>query len=107
MAGIASSAPGFDVALTALRNFRYEALEMTLDGAADGEIHMVLRLQGANPDLEDGRPVDFNLTVDAELADLIEAGAVSARIPEVIGENLRAFAERSRLPRRAAGGLKR
>jgi hypothetical protein len=79
-----AASPGMDVALRALENFVYERLELRVDGAATGSVRVVAALRGANPDLEGGRPVEFNLDLEGELGDLVGAGVTSYQIPPEI-----------------------
>jgi hypothetical protein len=67
-----------------------------VDGDALGPVVVSAALRGSNPDLEGGRPVEFNLSVEGELGDLVGAGMASYRIPEEIQRRLGEFAERSR-----------
>ena len=94
-AGLATN-PGMAIALRALQNFAYETLEVRVDGDALGPVVVSAALRGSNPDLEAGRPVEFNLSVEGELGDLVEAGMTSYQIPEEIQRRLGEFAERSR-----------
>jgi hypothetical protein len=93
VAGMAESAAGFDVLLAALENFRYEELELSLNGTTTGTVELLLHLRGANPALEGGRPVEFNLNLEAQLADLLQTGVATYRIPEKIEERLREFSQ--------------
>jgi len=83
-AGVSGQAQGFDVALAVLSNLQYETLVATLDGDLAGSIPISVHLVGANPDYQGGRPVDFTLTVDSHLADLIRDVRAAYRIPEEI-----------------------
>jgi hypothetical protein len=79
---------GFDVVLGALRNLRYETLVATLDGDTHGEIQLGLQLHGANPEYQAGRPVEFNLSLEGALVDLLRKEAVAYRIPQAIEERI-------------------
>jgi hypothetical protein len=94
-AGLAAT-PGMDVALRALRDFAYERLEVRVNGDALGPVVVSAVLRGSNPDLEEGRPVEFNLNLEGELGDLVGAGLASYQIPEEIERRLAEFAERRR-----------
>ena len=77
--------------LQALENFRYEALKITLDGRTDGANTIGLHLKGANPDLYDGHPVEFNLNLEGSLASLVQANLDSYQIPDRIRERIQRF----------------
>ena len=82
---------GVDLLLQALENFHYEALEITLDGRTDAAMDIGLHLAGANPDLYDGHPVEFNLDLEGELANILRQGVASYQIPERIRERMQGF----------------
>ena len=89
---LAASRPNdLGLAFDALSDFHYEALEARLTGELQGAMKVRLHLRGANPSFQDGRPVEFNLDLEARLADLVRSGLASYRVPEVIEERLRAF----------------
>jgi Dicarboxylate transport len=77
--------------LQALENFRYEALRITLDGRTDAEMDIGLHVEGANPDLYDGYPIEFNLDLEGELANILRSGLASYQIPERIRERMQGF----------------
>ena len=60
--------------LQALENFRYKDLRLTIDGRTDGEMDVGLHIAGANPDLYDGYPIEFNLNLEGALANVLRQG---------------------------------
>jgi hypothetical protein len=90
---LADSRPNdLGLALSALSDFRYEKLEAALDGDLAGDMKIAVQLRGANPEFQDGRPVELNLNLEARLADLVRSGLASYRVPEAIEERLRGSA---------------
>jgi hypothetical protein len=90
-AALQAGGEGVDLLLQALENFHYEALEITLDGRTDSAMDIGLHLAGANPDLYDGHPVEFNLDLEGELANILRQGVASYQIPERIRERMQGF----------------
>jgi len=88
LAEAASQGQGFDVVLSALRNFRFHSLSATLNGDTDGPVNLALHLAGANPDYLSGHPIEFNLNVEAHLVDLLRNATAVYRIPKQIEERL-------------------
>ena len=88
IARIASGKLGFDVMLSALENFRYEWLELTLDGDTHGIVQIGLHLRGVNPEYQGGRPVEFNLNLESELVDLLRRESAAYSIPASIERRL-------------------
>jgi Dicarboxylate transport len=77
--------------LQALENFRYEELRITLDGRTDAEMDVGLHIKGANPDLYDGHPIEFNLNLEGELGNILKRSLTGYRIPEQIRERIQGF----------------
>ncbi len=77
--------------LQALENFRYEALRITLDGRTDAAITIGLHVRGANPALYGGYPIEFNLNLEGELANILRSGLATYQIPQRIREQMRGF----------------
>jgi hypothetical protein len=96
VASIGAADSQFAMTLSVLENFHYERIEIEIDGSPSGDGAVQIHLEGANPDYENGRAVAFNLSVDAELSDLLRAQTFFYRIPDLLEEQVRALAERNR-----------
>jgi hypothetical protein len=77
-----------DLLLAVLSDFRYDELSLTLDGDTDAPMQMALHIRGRNPAYERGRPVVFNVTVEAPLAGLVRTARCAYRVPEAIEKQL-------------------
>ncbi len=95
-ANMAAADDRFATTLAVLENFHYDKLELGIDGPAQGEVAIQIRLAGSNPDYRNGHPIDFNLSVESRLSDLLRTGIRIYRIPAEIEKRLAAFAERMR-----------
>jgi len=93
---IAAADDHFASTLAVLRNFHYERLEIEINGSAAGTVVTQIHLAGVNPDYQDGHPIEFNLSVDAQLSDLLRKEMNAYQVPQQIEERLRAFSERAR-----------
>ena len=82
---------GVDLLLQALENFHYEALRITLDGRTDAAMDIGLHLGGANPELYDGHPIEFNLDLEGELGNILRQGVASYQIPDRVRERMLRF----------------
>jgi hypothetical protein len=81
------------LALSALTNFHYQALRLTVDRQAGGQMVVAMHVRGNNPDFYDGYPVEFNLNVSGELDRVLRRGLAGYRIPAAIEEQLKEFAQ--------------
>ncbi|MCH2099973.1 MAG: YdbH domain-containing protein [Pseudomonadales bacterium] len=87
--------PGLDLAIAALGDFRYERLGSYVDYGADGTLGLRMRLEGASPDVENGRPINFNLSVTQNLPLLLQSLRLSQNIGDAVERRLQ---ERSDAP---------
>jgi len=69
--GVASQDESTKLAFDALKNFQYDELRLTINGDVAGWLDVGVHLQGRNPDVYDGFPINFNLTTTAEFASLL------------------------------------
>ena len=76
-----SQGANVDLLVAALANFRYDAATATVEGFVDGEISIALQLQGANPELYEGYPIELNLSLEAPVLALVGAGREAIDLP--------------------------
>jgi hypothetical protein len=90
-AALEAGGENVNLLLQALENFRYKDLRLTIDGRTDGEMDVRLHIAGANPDLYDGYPIEFNLNLEGALANVLRQGLAGYQIPERIREQMQGF----------------
>ena len=78
----------------ALQNFNYTALVSTIDYDLDGRLDMGLRLQGRNPEVEDGRPIVLNIHLEEDIPALLTSLQLSGRVNEAVTERVRSMMNR-------------
>jgi hypothetical protein len=76
-----SQGANVDLLVAALADFRYDAATATVEGFVDGEISIALQLQGANPELYEGYPIELNLSLEAPVLALVGAGREAIDLP--------------------------
>ena len=77
-----------DLLLAVLSDFQYDELSLSLDGDTEKPMQMALHIRGRNPAYERGRPVVFNVNVEAPLAGLVRTARSTYRVPEAIQKQL-------------------
>ena len=82
---------GYGLALRALEDFRYDALTVTVNGSLSRSLDVGLQIKGHNPAVYDGYPIDFNLNLSGELANVIRGSLTGYRVPETIRRQLTDF----------------
>ena len=71
--GTSTGQLGLDFAIMALTNFKYSTLDVNADYAENGDLALAVKLQGTNPDVEKGRPIVYNLTINENVPVLLES----------------------------------
>lgn len=83
-AALAGQGQGVELLLTALADFRFEALSAMVRGYLDDDLTVDLELRGANPDLYEGHPIELNVNLEAPIVPLVGAGRDALQLPEAI-----------------------
>ena len=81
---MAASNMGLRLALDALSNLHYQMLDMQVDYQPNGDLVLRTRLQGNNPEWQQGRPIDLTLTVEDNIPTLLRALQVTGRIRDAV-----------------------
>lgn len=74
--------------LQALRNLRFQKLDMRLNYASNGAYRTESVLEGSNPDFYDGYPIRFSLNINGELPGLFRSALFSGDFNRHILEQL-------------------
>jgi hypothetical protein len=74
--------------LSALGDFRYDRLWLTLDRDRNGEATLSLHVRGNNPAFYDGYPVELNLALNGRLDRILHDSLASYSVPELVRERL-------------------
>ncbi|WP_162912904.1 intermembrane phospholipid transport protein YdbH family protein [Rhodospirillaceae bacterium SYSU D60014] len=77
--------------LSALTNFEYHDLRLTVDREAGGEMLVSVHVAGKNPAFYDGYPVELNFNISGKLDQVLQRSLVGYRIPDAIRERLSEF----------------
>ena len=72
-AGPAGEAGRMDMVLDILEDLRFDGMTLSLDGDAKKEVHMQVRVQGRNPKIQQGRPVDLTVNLTGNIGQAIQA----------------------------------
>jgi len=82
----AAANPGLRITYDALTNFLYRDLTSSITMEPDGQSIISLHLKGRNPDYQNGRPIEINLTIRQNLLDLMRSLSISSSIERVISD---------------------
>ncbi|SDT19658.1 Dicarboxylate transport [Halopseudomonas xinjiangensis] len=81
---LAQSNLGMRELAVALDDFRYSVLSSELDYGEDGVLILGLRLEGSNPDLQNGRPVHLNINLEENIPALLASLQLSGQVSDII-----------------------
>lgn len=81
---MARSNPGMRELALALDDFRYTVLSSDLDYGEDGVLILGLRLEGNNPDLQQGRPVHLNVRLEEDIPALLASLQLSGQVSDIV-----------------------
>ncbi|GKS57529.1 hypothetical protein YTPLAS18_10560 [Nitrospira sp.] len=70
---LTGSSSQMNMVLQPLSNFHYNILKSTAQYGSDGTLKLETRLEGRNPDWQQGRPVHFNLNVEENIPALMRS----------------------------------
>ena len=85
---MASGNQGMKVVLDALNDFHYSVLSSDVSYNNDGQLTLALRLQGQNPALEDGRPINLNINLEEDIPALLTSLQLSSQISDKIKQRV-------------------
>ncbi|MBF0094173.1 MAG: YdbH domain-containing protein [Alphaproteobacteria bacterium] len=97
---------GISLLLQALADFHYKELRLDLNGRTDGEMAVGVHVSGRNPDLYGGAPVEFNLTVEGPLTQVVRQGLEGYRVPERVRGRMAEFGREHLGKAKARGNAK-
>jgi hypothetical protein len=85
---VAPSESQLSFVLQALSNLHYNVLKLEVQYKEDGTLQLAARLEGKNPDWQEGRPVHFNLTVQENIPALLKTLRIVQGIEQSLQEHL-------------------
>jgi hypothetical protein len=85
-----------DMLMKALTDFRYDGLDLSVDGKAGGEMTLSFAIRGSNPSFYDGYPVALNLNVGGALDTILRRGLATYRIPSTVRERMMEFQDQDK-----------
>jgi hypothetical protein len=80
-----------ELVVNALANFQYQSLAIDLDRDLGGASVVGLHINGANPDVYDGYPIELNVNLTGDLDRIARDSMAGWRIPDEIRKRLSGF----------------
>ncbi len=84
VAALAKSNTGVDLIVKALSNFKYDVLDVKTNYLPGGDLHLKVRIQGSNPEWQEGQPINLNLNLQENIPALLRSLQLSSEISEKV-----------------------
>lgn len=78
---------GLRLAFEALSDLQYQLLDLDVYYQPNGDLTLTSRLQGNNPNWQQGRPIDLTLTIEDNIPDLLRALKITGRITNALDKH--------------------
>ena len=82
--GLKKTHQSMKLVFSVLEDFHYSVLDSNVTYDANKTLHLTLHLQGKNPNVENGRQVNFNIQLEEDLPALITTMQLSNQVSETI-----------------------
>lgn len=89
LTALGKSNPAMQLAADALSDFRFHTLATGVSLSPQGTLQLAFNLAGYNPDLQKGRPVNFNINLEEDLPALFKSLQLSGKVSERIEQRVR------------------
>ena len=79
--------------LDAVSDFRYDRFRVTIDEGEDDEMLLGIEIEGHNPAVYEGVPIELNIAISGQVREVLYSGISTYELPERIAEALERFRE--------------
>ena len=94
---MAATNPGMKMVLEALDDFHYSVLSSNVSYDTNGKLLLALQLQGRNPALEAGRPINFTINLEEDIPALITSLQLNSQISDKIKQRIQQRIQQQRV----------
>lgn len=81
--------PAMRIVADALEDFHFNLLSSAVSYEPSGKLLLNIRLEGKNPDVQEGRPVHLNLNLEEDMPALLASIQLSGQVSEIIEKRIR------------------
>lgn len=81
---MAQSNQGMKIVMQALQNFHFSVLSAAVSYSKEGQLVLALKLEGNNPDFEQGRAVNFSINLEENLPAMITSLQLSGQVSDLV-----------------------
>ncbi|WP_213997162.1 YdbH domain-containing protein [Arsukibacterium sp.] len=100
---MAKSNSNMKLVLDALENFQYTVLSSDISYDTSGKLVLGLKLQGSNPNLQQGRAINLNVNLEEDLPALITSLQLTNKLNDVITQRVQQYLKQQQAAAAANG----
>ncbi len=86
-----ASNPAMKLVAQSLEDFHYTTLSSGVSYDPDGQLLLALRLEGQNPAIENGRPINFNINLEENIPTLLASIQLSDKVSDIVQKRVQQF----------------
>ncbi len=95
---IAKTQPSMKLITDALDDFHYTILASQVNYDETGKLLLSVRLEGQNPALENGRPINFNVNLEEDVPAMLASIQLSSKVTDVVKKRLQERIQKKNAP---------
>jgi hypothetical protein len=85
---IAKNQPSMKLVVNALEDFHYTALASQVNYDEEGKLLLAIKLEGRNPALERGRPINLNVNLEEDVPAMLASIQLSGKVSDIVKKRL-------------------
>ncbi|MFI8481365.1 YdbH domain-containing protein [Pseudomonas sp. NPDC078700] len=85
------SNPAMQLVAQSLEDFHYTTLSSGVSYDPQGQLLLALRLEGRNPAIEKGRPINFNINLEENIPTLLASIQLSDKVSDIVQQRVQQF----------------
>lgn len=82
------SNPAMQLVTQSLENFQFTTLSSQVNYDREGKLLLAVRLEGRNPAIEQGRPINFNINLEEDIPTLLASLQLTDKVNEIIKQRV-------------------
>lgn len=98
-----SGNPGMKLVFDALADFHFSVLSSEISYSHSGKLLLALQLQGANPAIQAGRPINLNINLEEDLPAMIASLQLANKLNDTLTKRVQQHIQRQQAAKAAAG----
>ncbi|WP_339514227.1 intermembrane phospholipid transport protein YdbH family protein [Pseudomonas sp. RL_15y_Pfl2_60] len=88
---LGASNPAMQLVAQSLEDFHYTTLSSGVSYDPQGQLLLALRLEGRNPAIEKGRPINFNINLEENIPTLLASIQLSDKVSDIVQQRVQQF----------------